>query len=569
MAEVVSRGIAEITIIDLTDNRRMMAYIQANNVRQVIYNPDDNTFTPNYSQNPIILSPQLRKEGSIENVINTVNRVKWFYQQNSVNELTEITRDSLNGDYELLSDHRLKIKSNVLSTSLSYKYYCEITYLNPSDNEEMTFLTDFELFKLYNGSSANDTVIGYLTNDNDLVPTDDKGAGGDYSESRTEMVLYEGTKDVTSAWKIEITASEGVTGRKINNNGYQINDIRNDVDKATITFTASKQGINKVITRSYTVTKVKNAAIQEIYKISPSVSVIRKDKDGQYQPNSLDINAYKKKGREPYDKHLGYIRVLYSAAYDGDITNYTEGYKSTIPENKINYTIPENISVVRLELYSDREMNNLLDFQSVPVVVENKVTATAIITTPDGTILRNGKGQLRAVLTMYKGSDIVSADNYRWYILNPTASGDIYSGTGWTNANSLPESKIKIVNNEITVKANGINGNETFMCIAELDGLKYKVTVTLTDLQDEYIVSVIGSGIFKNGKGTNTYVCKVHSRGDEIDVNGEKYKYTWSMYNSAGNLMGFSKTGKRITVTSEEINNKAVLTCTVEEKENR
>ena len=429
MAEVVSRGIAEITIIDLTDNRRMMAYIQANNVRQVIYNPDDNTFTPNYSQSPIILSPQLRREGSTDNVINTVSRVKWFYQQNSVNELTEITRDTLNGDYELLSDYRLKIKSNVLSTSLSYKYYCEITYLNPSDNEELTFLTDFELFKLYNGSSANDTVIGYLTNDNDLVPTDAEGAGGDYSESRTEMVLYEGTKDVTSAWRIEITASEGVTGRKINSNGYQITDIKNDIDKATITFTASKQGVNKVITKSYTVTKVKNAAIQEIYKISPSVSIIRKDKDGQYQPNLLDINSYKKKGREPYDKYLGYIRVLYSAAYDGDITNYTEGYKSTIPENKINYTIPENISAIRLELYSDRDMTNLLDFQSVPVVVENKVTATAIITTPDGTILRNGKGQLRAVLTMYKGSDVVTADDYRWYILNPTASGDIYSGT--------------------------------------------------------------------------------------------------------------------------------------------
>lgn len=569
MAEVVSRGIAEITIIDLTDNRRMMAYIQANNVRQVIYNPDDNTFTPNYSQSPIILSPQLRREGSTDNVINAVSRVKWFYQQNSVNELTEITRDTLNGDYELLSDYRLKIKSNVLSTSLSYKYYCEITYLNPSDNEEMTFLTDFELFKLYNGSSANDTVIGYLTNDNDLVPTDAEGAGGDYSESRTEMILYEGTKDVTSAWRIEITASEGVTGRKVNTNGYQITDIRNDVDKAAITFTANKQGVNKVITKSYTVTKVKNAAIQEIYKISPSVSIIRKDKDGQYQPNLLDINSYKKKGREPYDKYLGYIRVLYSVAYDGDITNYTEGYKSTIPENKINYTIPENISVIRLELYSDRDMTNLLDFQSVPVVVENKVTATAIITTPDGTILRNGKGQLRAVLTMYKGSDIVTADDYRWYILNPTASGDIHSGTGWTNANSLPESKIRIANNEITVKANGINGNETFMCIAELDGLKYKVTVTLTDLQDEYIVSVIGSGIFKNGKGTNTYVCKVHSRGDEVDVNGDKYKYTWSMYNSEGHLMQFSKTGKRITVTSEEINNKAVLTCTVEETENQ
>ena len=33
--------------------------------------------------------------------------------------------------------------------------------------------------------------------------------------------------------------------------------------------------------------------------------------------------------------------------------------------------------------------------------------------------------------------------------------------------------------------------------------------------------------------------------------------------------MQFSKTGKRITVTSEEINNKAVLTCTVEETENQ
>ena len=104
------------------------------------------------------------------------------------------------------------------------------------------------------------------------------------------------------------------------------------------------------------------------------------------------------------------------------------------------------------------------------------------------------------------------------------------------------------------------------MCIAELDGLKYKVTVTFTDLQDEYIVNVIGSGIFKNGKGTNTYVCKVYSRGNEIDLNGDKYKYTWTMYNPSGHLMTFNKTGKRINVSSDEITNKAVLTCTVEEK---
>ena len=79
-------------------------------------------------------------------------------------------------------------------------------------------------------------------------------------------------------------------------------------------------------------------------------------------------------------------------------------------------------------------------------------------------------------------------------------------------------------------------------------------------------MTIIGSGIFKNGRGSNTYVCKVHSKGEEIDVNGDKYSYTWSMYNSLGHLMQFSKTGKRITVTSEEINNKAVLTCTVSEK---
>lgn len=565
MVEVVSRGIAEITIIDLTDNKRIMSYIQADKVRQVIYNPDDNTFLPNYSVNPITLSPQLKLEGSTENIINRASRVKWFYQENSINELVEITDTTLGNTYELLSEHRLKIKSNVLSSALSYKYYCEITYIN-GEGEELTFLTDFELFKLYNGSSANDTVIGYLTNDNDLVPTDVEGAGGDYSQSRSEMVIYEGTKDVTSAWKIDITVSNGVIGSKIGNNGYQITSIADSEDKGSVTFTATKQGVNKIITKVYSVTKIKNASLQEIYKISPAVTVIRKNADGDYLPNTLDIDAYKKKGKEPYDKYLGYIRVLYSNSYDGDLSNYREAYKSTNPENKINYTIPENISAIRLELYSDPAMTNMLDFQSVPVVVENKVTATPVITTPNGTVLRNSKGELKAMLTLYKGSDIVTADEYRWYLLNPQAVGDIYSGTGWTSANSLDEDKITIRNNEITVKASGINGNETFMCIAELDGLKYKVTVTFTDLQDDYIVTIIGSGIFKNGRGSNTYVCKVHSKGEEIDVNGDKYSYTWSMYNSSGHLMQFSKTSKRITVTSEEINNKAVLTCTVEEK---
>ena len=564
MVEIVSRGTAEITIMDLTDSKRYTGYIIATDVRQVIFNPDDNTYKPDYSKTPIILAPQLKREGSGDNIIAQCKSVKWYFQHNSVSEPREIQANAYPGYFEILGNYMLKILYNPLKDSFSQKYYCEMTYVN-ENNEEVTILTDFEIIKIFSSSSAKDSVVGYLTNDSDLIPTDIEGLNGDYSEIKTEMKVYEGTNDVTTSWNINIKVSNGVIGRKIGHSGYKIDDLNSD--KGIVTFTATKTGDSRSIVRHYSVTKVKNSDSQELYKISPSVSVIRKNKNDEYEPRSIVIDAYKKKGREPLDKYLGYIRILYSKTYDGDPSSYTEAYKSSTSENKKEYSIPENISAVRVELYSDKTMKNLLDFQNIPVVLESKITATAIITTPNGTVIRNNKGELKAVLTMYKGSDLVTADTYRWYILNPQATGDIYSGTGWTNVNTLEESQgIKFNNAELTVKANGINGNETFMCIAELDGLKYKVTVTFTDLQDEYIVNVIGSGIFKNGKGTNTYVCKVYSRGNEIDLNGDKYKYTWTMYNPSGHLMTFNKTGKRINVSSDEITNKAVLTCTVEEK---
>ena len=49
MPELKLRGSAQITIIDLTDGRRVMALLNPNKPTSVIYDPDTNRYLPDVS----------------------------------------------------------------------------------------------------------------------------------------------------------------------------------------------------------------------------------------------------------------------------------------------------------------------------------------------------------------------------------------------------------------------------------------------------------------------------------------------------------------------------------------
>lgn len=179
----------------------------------------------------------------------------------------------------------------------------------------------------------------------------------------------------------------------------------------------------------------------------------------------------------------------------------------------------------------------------------------SVLNLPEGDTIRNHENNISIEVTLYKGASTVTPTDIRWYQLDPSASGDSHSGAGWR--------KLMETGETLTVTPEMFSGTGTYLSIVTYDGKNYKNTTTVKDLVDTS-VSIIGPNVFRNGKGTITLTAKVYSVGEEVDTGGTKYTYSWSSYDSFGNLNNeFNKSGKTIEVDADDIDGIADLQCIV------
>lgn len=556
MAELVSRGSVEITILDLTDNKRILSFIGLNLPRYVIYNPDTNSYNPDYRNRKPILSPYLQVDGSTENLISQAESVTWYLQNESMGQLVEISNS--NPDYTIdQTNYELTINSNVMALHTFMTYHCEIEY--KVGNEEFVTLAEIELVKIVNGTSGNNPVVVVLDNDADRIHTDAEGNGGNFTSLHSTLAIYDGTIDVTANWSIQANVTDGVVG-VLTGSTYKVNDLL--VDGGKVTFIAIRG--DQRLERIYSIDKVKSGRDGEINRIFTKFSIVKKDQNDVYNPPNLMLRAQKKTGVSDWSDMRVAFRV-YSTLGDTDYKLY---YQSSSTEEFYNYHVEPHISDIRVEIYDSTAYTTLLDTEHIPVVVDGKDNIFGVIETPTGIVSRNGETILDAVMRIYVGNTAVAGESYRWYKMDPEASGDSNSGEGWKPLTiSDSQGTTGFSSDTLTVPPQAINSSETFMCITSYRERRISSTITFSDINDPYIVSILGSGIFKNSEGINTYTVKVYQNGVEVDTDPTtpKYRYTWNMYDQADVINpNFNKTGRSITVSAEEIRNRAVLTCTVE-----
>ncbi len=560
MADVVSRGSVEMTIIDLTDNKRLLSYIGTSVPRYVIYNPDNSSYNPDYNVNQPVLTPYLQVDGSTTNVISQASKVTWYYQNNSMGEWTEIESD--NPDYEIVPvTYELNIKKNVLALNTFMTYYCQIEY--EVGRETFHSLTDIELVKIINGTSGNDPIIAELDNDQDYIHTDADGNGGYYEYAKSSMSIFDGSIDVTNNWKISVNESSGVQGHFNESTGiYQVTGLTSDSGQVTFIGTRGDRRVEL----TYSIIKIKSGRSGEVNRIYTEYGIIRKDQDDVYIPRNLTIKNQKKVGNEPWKDEARAFRILTST---GD-TNFDLFYESESLETSYNLHIPPNISNIEIRTYTDTRFIELLDIEHIPIVIDGKDNIIALIETPNGIVSRNGETILEATMRLYLGDQSVTANSYQWYKRDRSASGDNNSVQGWKPLNiNEPEGTSGFASESLTVPPIAIEGSDTFMCIANYNSRQFRSTITLSDINDPYIVNILGSGIFKNNEGINTYTTKVYRNGIEMDTDPLNiiYTYVWNLYDQEGKLRpDFHKTGKTITVDASEIHNISTLICTVNDK---
>ena len=215
------------------------------------------------------------------------------------------------------------------------------------------------------------------------------------SVSTTVQVLY-GHTDVSMNCTYSIEKSASITGSWNNaTRTYTVTGL--SADSGWVDITASYLNLFTV-TKRFKVEKIKggengapgqNGTPARIFMIEPSVNLLKRSKDDTISPNFIEFKSYYRDGDNAN-------RVAYSGRWvieetaDGDVWNTI--YTSSSDENTvIHYVyslfsdsdgsaiassngdtigIPRDVVAIRAKLYASGGTTNLLDMQSVSVVVD-------------------------------------------------------------------------------------------------------------------------------------------------------------------------------------------------------
>lgn len=212
------------------------------------------------------------------------------------------------------------------------------------------------------GTSGTSAVIMELTNDNHNIPTDSEGKNPVYGGASTQVLIFQGTTDVTDTYEITTVLEGPTTAEQFqfvqNGNTIIVTFISDVIDNASIRITATAEGyptVNKV----WTVTKVKSGINGEdatAYWIVTDSPVIKKLPNGAYEPSPFVIRAFSQTGTNDVIGYDGFIRLSY-------------GSEVQVVAGSVYQFIPSaDVTKYTIELFAESALKTLLDKEIVSVV---------------------------------------------------------------------------------------------------------------------------------------------------------------------------------------------------------
>ncbi len=557
---IVASG--QITLIDLNDAKSLNAYIQANQAKAQLYNPNTGALTPDWTVAPnLVLTPELYISGSANNIIAQAKSITWY----EAGSTTPIATGANGYTIGASNPKALTISQNKLTAAAPQKsYVCEIVYYDTPTQSDVKVKAEIDFVRVDTGVRGNDgynAIIGVLSNESHSLPADQNGNVTSWTNAESTMTIYNGSTDDSANWTVAATATSNITG-SLTGKKYTVTAMTGDV--GTVTFTASRAASGgrtySNVVKTFTLTKNK----QGVAGTTPSSywmtlpKVVQKNVSNVLNPSSIVITAYTQTGTGAPTTYAGRFKIFEST----DGVNYptTPNYTSAANEATKTYPIASaNSKSIKVQYF----LNNgttLVDEEVIMVVSDGATGAAAVVNvtyTPDGNIIKNGVGSLRATSDVYVGGTKTTSGvtwqwqrlvSGSWVTLNATTN---YGTTGYTTST-------------LTIPAGAIEGLSTYKAIATYGGKAYEDFVTVVDQTDliQAVLIAAEGNIYKNGEGTKNITCKLYRVDGEQDPDGTIYDYKWYMRNAAGvidaNFGGTGinfKTGKTITVPASQITN--------------
>jgi hypothetical protein len=570
---IVASG--QLTLVDLNDAKVLQLYINSNQPKIQIFNPNGGAYVPDWgvAATNVVLTPQMFIAGSNTDIITDSSvTIKWY---DSAAPTVQLVTDT-NYDIPTTGLKTLKIKKNLLSAKNQISYICKVTWYDPDIMTNIEAIATIDFAKVTagaDGSSGQNAITAVLTNDTHTVPTDSAGNGGSFTSATTTMLVYNGATLDSDNWNYTAVVSSGITGAfgtSTSKNVYTVSNMT--VDSGTVDITAKRSGYADIVKR-FTIIKNKQGitgANATSYWLVTAAPAIQKNTSGAYLPATFAMNGKSQTGTAAPVDYKGRFKVYDST--DGT-TFTTVKYSSTIDESVASFTPTVGIKAVKIEFYSAGQVN-LLDSQIIPVVSDgtNGTNGTngqnsivAYVWTPEGNVVKNGGGSVKAQCDVYNGtSQVTTGVAYQWYRYK-AGQADQGAGIGWEKLTSTVNyGCTNYATATMTIPAQAVESMTSFICVATYNAKAYKDVATIIDQSDplQLVIFSPEGTVFKNGQGEKNPVAKVYQAGSEIDVNGTIYDYKWSLRKGDGSVDAtFSMTGKTIKVLATKVDNIGNLIC--------
>lgn len=148
----------QITIIDYNDALTLSGFITSNQVKTQMYNPDNGSYTPEWTASPyLVLTPSLFKIGTTTDIITSANvtSVKWYEVVDGEETLITATTTRV---FSGTKNHILTIKANEMAGKPGKDYICEITYHDETTNLDLYHKISITFSRVVNGSGIVDAI---------------------------------------------------------------------------------------------------------------------------------------------------------------------------------------------------------------------------------------------------------------------------------------------------------------------------------------------------------------------------------------------------------------------------
>ena len=592
------------TFVDITDQRKLSAYITSNLPKTQSEDPNvlPHTYAPSWATTNLVLTPVVFLDQTSIALNASGLTIQWKRKDGTSAETALTTGESVSGGILTVSQNKLSA-----STSGMITYICYISYYDSETRNTVNISADITYTLVRNAENAK---LAYITAD-------------------TYVFKYDSDSALVGATQATLTAQvQGVTITKwqYKNNSGNWADYPTTADNASITggtlvvkptHAVFKDNVAQIklvtsdadVYDTITITKLYDGAQGDPGTPgsagSGGLSVILSNEAQSIPCTSGGAVAAATTVTIPFTAYEGIeqkaatctVGTLPSGVTVSSNTPATASAAGSVVlsfaknatlggASVLTGTIPLTFSV------SGQSVTKNFSWTKANAGTSGESAVVFSVYAPNGTIVQNQSGTLTLATSAYLGATAITNATYQWAK---------YSGGSWSNISGATGSTL-------TVNGSDIVNIQSYRCTMTYSGKSYVDVITVEDKSDPYVSEMLSIGGFtvKNNLGGLVPYVIVRTNQHEVDellgnisetapanpaagdfwyqidhtghtVTLVKYSgsawaaatetqeltYTWYAQDKDGNPITFTKTGKVIYIAAEDIDSILTLQCDV------